>query len=124
MQCPKCAHDMEKVNFENVEVDRCKLCKGIWFDVLEHETLKKMKGSEIVDIGDSNVGELFNKEDQVDCPVCHVSMIRLVDKDQPHIWYEGCPVCYGVFFDAGEFRDFKFHTIMDLVRRFRAKPRK
>ena len=124
MQCPKCAHDMEKVTFENVEVDRCKLCKGIWFDALEHEVLKNIKGSEVVDVGDSEVGELFNREGQVDCPVCKVPMLRMVDKDQAHIWYEGCPVCYGVFFDAGEFRDFKFVTLMDLVRRFRVRARK
>jgi Zn-finger nucleic acid-binding protein len=51
-------------------------------------------------------------------------MVRMVDAAQHHIWYESCTGCGGVFFDAGEFRDFKFHTIMDLVRRFRAKPRK
>jgi transposase-like protein len=33
-------------------------------------------------------------------------MIRIVDVDQPHIWFEHCTVCGGSFFDAGEFRDF------------------
>lgn len=123
MQCPKCAHDMEKVTYENVEVDRCKLCKGLWFDVMEHEILKGLKGGEQVDVGDAEVGELFNREDRIDCPVCKVPMVRLVDGEQPHIWYEGCPVCYGVFFDAGEFRDLKSFTLMDVIRRFRARER-
>jgi len=124
MQCPKCGHDMEKVTFQDVEVDRCKLCKGLWFDSLEHEALKKLKGSEEIDIGDAEVGELFNQEDSIDCPVCKVPMIRMVDRDQRHIWYEGCPSCFGLFFDAGEFRDFKFHTVMDFFRDLGSRERK
>ena len=40
MQCPKCAHDMEKMTYKDIEVDRCTLCKGLWFDALEHEALR------------------------------------------------------------------------------------
>lgn len=124
MQCPKCAHDMERVTFNGVEVDRCKLCKGIWFDATEHEKLREMEGAEAIDVGDPQVGELFNREEGINCPVCKVRMIPMVDKDQTHIWYEGCTVCYGVFFDAGEFKDFKFHTLMDVIRGLRARERK
>ncbi|UCC14711.1 MAG: zf-TFIIB domain-containing protein [Gammaproteobacteria bacterium] len=124
MQCPKCAHEMERVVYNDVEVDRCKLCKGLWFDSREHQILKAMDGSEAIDVGDPEVGELFNTEEKVKCPACHVDMIRMVDSEQPHIWYEGCSVCYGVFFDAGEFRDFKFHTLMDFIRAFRVRERK
>ena len=38
---------------------------------------------------------------------------RMADRRQPHIWYESCKVCYGVFFDAGEFTDFKEETLLD-----------
>jgi len=31
---------MAKVAFEGVEVDRCTLCDGIWFDALEKEQLR------------------------------------------------------------------------------------
>jgi 4a-hydroxytetrahydrobiopterin dehydratase len=31
----------------------------------------------------------------------------MVDAKQPHLWYEACTECYGIFFDAGEFKDFK-----------------
>jgi len=43
-------------------------------------------------------------------------MIRMVDHQQPHMLFESCPVCYGVFYDAGEFRDYKSHTVVDLFR--------
>ena len=123
MDCPKCGNMMEKVSHESIEIDRCVLCKGIWFDMLEHEQLKAIKGSESIDIGDPEVGELFNRESDVDCPVCHTKMIPMVDRDQPHIWYEACTVCYGVFFDAGEFKDYKEQSILDFFRGLRAGER-
>jgi uncharacterized protein len=123
MQCPKCSHEMETVEFQGIEIDRCTLCKGMWFDALEHEALKKMEGSEVIDPGDPEVGELFNAEDRISCPTCHTEMIRMVDRDQPHIWFESCSTCYGVFFDAGEFVDFKRHTLLDTIRDIRAKAR-
>lgn len=116
MECPKCNSDMEKVTFEKIEVDRCTNCKGIWFDMLEHEHLKAIKDSESIDIGEAEVGKEYNKIDKIDCPVCHTQMIRMVDKKQPHIRYEACTSCYGVFFDAGEFKDYKEETILDFFK--------
>lgn len=116
MLCPKCNAVMEKVEYHAIEVDRCTDCKGIWFDMLEHKHLKAIEGSETIDIGDPDVGEEANKKDRVNCPVCNDPMIRMVDLDQSHIWYESCPTCYGVYFDAGEFRDYKEKTVLDFFR--------
>ena len=116
MECPKCNSDMEKITYEKIEVDRCTNCKGIWFDMLEHEHLKAIEDSESIDIGDPKVGKEYNSIDKIDCPVCHTEMIRMVDREQPHIRYEACKSCYGVFFDAGEFRDYKEETILDFFR--------
>jgi len=33
--------------------------------------------------------------------------------DQFHIKYESCPICYGTFFDAGEFRDLKENSVLE-----------
>ncbi len=116
MNCPKCQSKMEKVTFADVEVDRCTQCKGIWFDMLEHETLKSVQGSEAIDVGDPEKGADYDTIDRIDCPVCRTRMIRMVDKDQPHIRYESCGVCHGVFFDAGEFRDYKDRTLSDFFK--------
>ena len=51
------------------------------------------------------------------------SVVRMVDAQQPHIHYESCSVCYGVFFDAGEFRDYKEDNAMDFFRALFAKER-
>lgn len=124
MNCPKCKSEMEKVVYENIEVDRCTGCEGLWFDMLEHERLAAIEGSEAIDVGNRKVGREFNKEAKCDCPVCHTRMIPMVDRDQPHIWYEACTTCYGVFFDAGEFKDYKRHTVLDFFKDLFAGERK
>ncbi len=124
MTCPKCYAEMEKVTYGGVEVDRCKVCKGIWFDLGERETLKGIEGSQAIDSGDPEVGKRFNRLDRIDCPQCKTQMIRMVDAGQPHIWYEACSVCNGAFFDAGEFTDYKEETILDFFRDLRTKERR
>ncbi len=124
MNCPKCNEPMATVTYEDIEVDRCTGCRGIWFDMLEADHLKEMKGSEALDDGDPAVGRKFNEVDRIDCPRCEVEMLRMVDSRQRHIWLEACPVCYGIFFDAGEFRDFKEETVLDFLRDLWAKERR
>jgi len=124
MNCPKCDCAMETVKYQGIEVDRCVNCQGIWFDMLEAEHLKKIEGSESIDIGDPQVGKGFNEIDRVECPKCCGPMLRMVDRTQPHIRYESCPVCYGVFFDAGEFADYKEETVLDFFRDLMAGERK
>ena len=123
MNCPKCNDQMYAVIFDNIAVDRCVGCKGLWFDMLDHEHLKAIEGSEAIDFGDPEVGKKFNKIDDIKCPTCSAPMLKMVDRDQPHIWYEGCPSCFGVFFDAGEFRDYKEKTVVDFFRDIFTKER-
>lgn len=98
---------MEKVFHKGVEVDRCTQCKGIWFDRMEHELLRATEGSEIIDTGDPAMGRRYAKVPRPGCPVCGVLMVRMAEGDHFDVWYDGCPVCRGVFFDAGEFTSFK-----------------
>ena len=123
MNCPKCASPMLKVNFDDVEVDKCSGCQGIFFDEFEKEQLLKMKGAEAIDFGDPEIGRKFNQVDRINCPRCGGRMIRMVDIDQPHIWFEHCTVCGGSFFDAGEFKDLKHHTVVDFFKDLLAKER-
>lgn len=123
MKCPKCSATMEALEFDEIDVDRCTSCGGLWFDMLERETLKERAGSEAIDTGDPAKGQANNAMGNITCPSCHARMVRMVDHDQPHIWYEQCSTCGGVYFDAGEFKDYKQHTPADLIRRWRAKPR-
>ena len=116
MLCPKCKHYMKPIQFRDVEVDRCTSCFGIWFDSFEHEDLKHMAGSEVIDIGDPEIGTEQNQKTRIFCPQCRTLMMSETDHQQPHIHYERCPQCKGVYFDAGEFRDYKKLTITEFFR--------
>jgi uncharacterized protein len=116
MKCPKCYTDMKKIEFESVEVDRCYNCYGIWFDFQEQQQLKAKKGAVEIDSGDLAMGQRTNLFDKINCPRDGAPMTHLVDLKQPHIGYEACPHCYGVFFDAGEFKDYSRQTLLDSLR--------
>lgn len=116
MQCPKCDGKLSTVMFGGIYIERCVSCRGLWFDMLEHEHMAAIEGSEAIDIGTDELGRRFREVDDIECPHCSCPMLKMVDARQPHIWYEGCPSCYGVFFDAGEFRDYKEKTIVDFFR--------
>ena len=116
MNCPKCNAAMEKVTFESVEVDRCTACKGIWFDFQEQKQLKGIKGSSDIDVGEAAAGKQMNEVGKINCPRDSTLLTRMVDLKQPHISYEACPHCYGVFFDAGEFKDYSQKTLVESIR--------
>ncbi len=121
MQCPKCQSSMEQHNLStlsgNIEIDRCTSCKGIWFDVGEAEALKEKWMSDYIDDGDPEVGAEHNKIRDINCPRCGKQMSQMSDPVQTHIQYEACEE-HGMYFDAGEFTDFKYETLMDIFRDF------
>jgi Zn-finger nucleic acid-binding protein len=117
--CPKCRAPMTPVTFEAVVVDRCTTCGGLWFDLLEHEDLKAVPGAEAIDTGNPEVGARYDQVGRIRCPVDDAPMIRMVDKGQPSLWVESCPLCYGVFFDAGEFSEFREENLSRLLIRHR-----
>jgi Zn-finger nucleic acid-binding protein len=107
---------MEKVTYQWVEVDRCTQCHGLWFERRERELLKNMAGAASIDIGPTESSAEFSKKEDIVCPTCQVKMMKMIDPKQPHIWFESCPSCYGSFFDAGEFKDYKGETLLDLFK--------
>lgn len=114
---------MAAVTFDGVNVHRCTRCQGLFFDEFEKEELLKLKGADDIDMGDPKTGRSYNRVDRVDCPRCYTQMIRMVDLEQPHIWFEHCTVCGGSFFDAGEFKDLAHHTMADFFRRLTSRSR-
>lgn len=123
MKCPKCQAAMESLTVESTVVERCSGCRGLWFDLLEEEDLRAHAAQ--IDTGDAALGRQHNAVDRIHCPKCPDGqpLIRMVDPAQPHIWFESCTVCYGRFYDAGEYRDFAEFTVADWFRRLRPRAR-
>jgi len=83
--------------------------------MLEREHLDELAGSEAIDVGPAHK-EARDEIVRINCPVCHTPMIRMVDLNNPSIWYESCKVCYGVFYDAGEFREHREHHVLGFFK--------
>ena len=118
MRCPKCRADMQQVTIDDVEVDRCSQCHGLWFDDGELIALKTPEAAAALDIGDARVGKRQNRVERYRCPRCAGPMNRLVDPEQTHIWFEQCADCDGSFFDAGELTDLATRSVSDVFKRF------
>ena len=115
LECPKCGHGMEEVSLEGITIDRCSNCVGLWFDGEEASDLKSVDDSESLDTGDPQVGWKYDSVAEINCPRCGRLMDKSSDPKQIHIWYEVCED-HGIFFDAGEFTDYKYETLMDKFR--------
>ncbi len=121
MDCPKCQAEMQEHTLSTlsggVTIDRCMSCRGIWFDIGEAELLKDKWMADFIDDGDPAVGREHNEIRDINCPRCGKKMAELNDPVQTHIQYEACNE-HGLYFDAGEFTDYKYETLMDIFRDF------
>lgn len=116
LHCPKCEAPMEVVQVESTQVDRCTSCHGLWFDALEDKDLMGSPAVELLDPPGAHADTGRNAQRGVDCPRCHTRLIRMVDRRNREVTYESCPVCYGKFFDPGEFRAVQPRSLTEALR--------
>lgn len=96
MKCPRCASPMIILELENVEIDYCPECGGIWLDAGE---LERLMGDNAEEVVKSFVLEKRSKEKAVRCPACHKKMKKIVCRNT-HL--DKCPSGHGIWFDEGE----------------------
>lgn len=119
MICPKCKATFYHMPIEGHEVERCPKCEGLWFDLREHEHLRKIPGTaSSIDCAPPEKGKQYNTIRNYPCPACGGAMVALSIPEQPHIQIEQCSVCGGAFFDAGEFTNYQNFTIVERIRFF------
>ncbi len=111
MLCPECnEEEMLILEFNDVEIDYCNECSGIWLDEGELELLIDSSTTDspiikaLVTTPDSP-----EKTDRR-CPVCnkrmYLSNIPVPSKEKPVIIeIDKCPRNHGLWFDKGELKD-------------------
>ena len=105
MICPVCKYDMIVVEYQNIELDYCNSCKGVWFDSGELELLLKSQGLEEPKAffdGIFNSQEAASAEKKRNCPICGDKMKKATVGGQPEILIDACPDKHGLWFDGGE----------------------
>lgn len=117
LQCPVCSATMKKVNVEDVVIDRCEKCFGIWLDKGERlKIVSSKKTADVVDIGAAKQIADEDRPEVMHCPRDGSPLERRAHPDQKHVIFEFCPECNGSFFDAGELRDLSRLSISDVVK--------
>ncbi|MFO7721640.1 MAG: zf-TFIIB domain-containing protein [Bacteroidales bacterium] len=99
MLCPVCDSEMIIQELQQVEVDHCLNCHGIWLDqgeleiLLEQDAERGISGTPARD-----TGEAPRK-----CPMCHRTMDKqLINEQHKAVVIDKCPKNHGIWFDNGE----------------------
>jgi Zn-finger nucleic acid-binding protein len=117
IECPKCHAAMRRLRVGEIDIDRCQSCEGVWLDALEKEKLlRRPKDARAADAG-AGVPRHAPTPVVMLCPRDKSRLIGMADVNQPHVKYESCTVCGGVFLDAGELKDLSEVTLGEWVRR-------
>ena len=105
MDCPVCKNAMVVLELDEVEIDHCMGCGGIWLDGGELELL----------LGDSRQKDELLASFQLDkrtkekprkCPICYKKMKKIVvGVSEPKVLIDKCGRGDGLWFDKGELQD-------------------
>jgi Zn-finger nucleic acid-binding protein len=104
MNCTHCKNPMITAELENVEIDFCSGCGGIWLDAGELESL-------LADVAQSRhllasfvaVGQ--STEAGRRCPICRKTMEKVyAGPSDKAILLDRCPQGHGLWFDRGELK--------------------
>ncbi len=103
MICPVCKKDALVVEYQNIELDYCPVCRGVWFDAGEIETLIETAGlgqnQYLQDL--SNAPEARVPEKKHRCPICLKKMTKQYADAEKKIIVDVCRG-HGIWFDGGE----------------------
>jgi len=105
LDCPVCKDEqMIVLELNEIEIDFCLNCKGIWLDAGELELL----------IGSSAAtDEFFNsftiddqsKEKKLKCPICNRKMEKILIVGDRKVRIDKCKYDHGIWLDSGELED-------------------
>ncbi|MBN1161242.1 MAG: zf-TFIIB domain-containing protein [Dehalococcoidales bacterium] len=105
MLCPVCHKDALIVEYQDIELDYCPVCHGVWFDAGELELLMASAGFEdfrrYLD-GIINAPETDTQEKKHKCPACGHKMKKAYIDPDSKILVDVCHIGEGIWFDGGE----------------------
>lgn len=105
MICPVCKVPAIVVEQNQVELDYCARCHGVWFDAGELELLLdniELGGHGLSHEGILNLPEVKTSEKKRRCPICSHNMKKVHIGHEPQVLIDACPQGHGLWFDKGE----------------------
>ena len=113
MICPVCNVSMVIVEYDDIELDYCTTCKGVWFDSGELELLMESAGLDNARVFLDNVvgrPEVSTDEKKRRCPICMKKMKKEYMDEGAELLVDICKHEHGIWFDGME-----VHHLMELV---------
>ena len=124
MLCPTHHQELSINTVDNVQVNECKSCKGIWFGKGELE-----KALDTVNISNKDKyqilsnKEINNKKNEqfsrgmIYCPSCQIGMFKKTYRLNSDVIVDRCNTCQGCWLDEGELQqlimEFKGATVLE-----------
>jgi Zn-finger nucleic acid-binding protein len=110
MECPVCNKALIVLELNEVEIDYCPSCEGIWLDSGELELLIEDE-SERKKIFETFFHEPEHPEKHYKCPICSKRMDKIFVGDGKEILIDRCSKGHGLWSDKGE-----LYNIMKMTR--------
>ena len=105
MDCPICKNEpMIVLELNEVEIDYCLSCKGIWLDAGELELLLD-SSTETIEFLNSFTIDDKTKEKKLKCPICNKKMEKILVIGDKKVRIDKCKANHGIWFDSGELED-------------------
>ena len=95
MKCPACRVPMFVAEFQQIELDLCGRCDGVWFDQGELALLLGDGGSLATTV--ATTGEATRS-----CPLCDKPMAKVNIGPNGRVLVDHCPQECGLWFDGSE----------------------
>lgn len=114
MNCPRCNSNLSTTEIQNITIEMCPSCDGLWLDKFEITKIlncesDSIKSSEIAAAleKDKNINNTENKS--IKCPACSSEMTNTSYMFNNNINVDLCPKCFGIWLDDGELKEIINH---------------
>ena len=105
MDCPVCKSAMITLELNDVEIDFCCDCNGIWLDSGEIELLIANAQQTQTLLDSFKIAKNLT-EKQRKCPICLKKMQKIsVSQSEATLIIDKCPKGHGLWFDKGELKE-------------------
>ncbi len=101
MKCPVCDELMIVLELEEIEIDYCTECEGIWLDGGELDLLLE-EASEKEEVLSSFKVDDSSSEEKINCPICLKKMEKVLVGSESKILLDRCKNKHGLWFNKGE----------------------
>lgn len=101
MKCPVCDELMIVLELEEIEIDYCTSCEGIWLDGGELDLLLE-EVSEKEELLSSFKVDDSSSEEKIRCPICVKKMEKILVGSGNKILLDRCKNHHGLWFNRGE----------------------